>query len=169
LLGAWLLLLTGDRIFAVLVPWLLLCATMLFALGPRLRAFMPQARGGEGRGLAPLGLCVEFAFAVYGGYFGAGLGVLLMACLALLGHDDLREANALKNLLASVVTSIAVVAFIAAGVIAWSQTLCVLAGAVVGGVIGARVAQRLSPIWLRRSVITVGSILTLHFMWRAYG
>lgn len=169
LAGSALLLATDDRLFTALVPWLLFVATALFAAGPRLRRWVPALASGPGGRAAPAALAVELAVAVYGGYFGAGLGVLLMATLALVGHDDVREAAALKNLLASVVTSIAVVLFVVAGAISWPHALPALAGAVLGGVLGARLAQRLPAIWLRRAVVAVGAALTVVFMVRAYG
>jgi len=165
-LGSWLVLLTGDRLFGALIPWLLMFATLLFASGAWLRSFLPARTAGAK--LSPAALAVEFVFAIYGGYFGAGLGVLLMACLALLGHDDLHEANALKNLLATIITSVAVAVFVFAGVVAWVPTLCTLIGAATGGFIGARLAQRVSAVWLRRAVIAVGSLLTAYFFWRTY-
>jgi uncharacterized membrane protein YfcA len=162
--GALLLLRTSNRFFETLVPWLLLFATLVFACGPRLQHHGDARRATVPPSRAALG--IEFLFAVYGGFFGAGLGVLLLAALSLLGHDDMHEANALKNLLASVVTSIAVAIFIAAGSIAWPQTLWTLAGAVVGGFGGAAVAQRIPPAWLRRAVVTFGLILAAYFFLR---
>lgn len=99
----------------------------------------------------------------------AGLGLLLMAVLTLLGHDDPREANALKNLLASVVTGVAVATFILAGVVAWGPTLPALSGTIAGGVVGARAAQRVPALWLRRAAIAIGAVLTVVFLWQAHG
>jgi uncharacterized protein len=164
LAGALLLLVTGERAFAGLVPWLLLAATLLFAFGPALNRLLAR----DGRGLSAFGPLVEFAFAVYGGYFGAGLGVLLMAALAILGVDDLQEANALKNLLATVVTSVAVATFVTADLIAWAPTLVVLAGAAIGGYAGARLVRRIDAASLRAAVIAVGACLTAYYFWRYY-
>ncbi len=168
LVGAGLLLLTADRVFTALVPWLMLLATLLFAAGPKLRMWLPPLRRGGGR-LAPLGLVMEFVVSVYGGYFGAGLGVLLIATLSLSGYEDLREANALKNLLASIVSSVAVLTFVLAGAISWPHALPALGGAIIGGALGARAAQRVPATWLRLGVIAFGAALTLHFMARVYG
>ncbi len=168
LAGAALLLLTGDRLFAGLVPWLLLFATLLFAFGARLRQWLPRRAPIAAGKRSPAAYFSEFLFTIYGGYFGAGLGVLLLASLSLLGHDDLQEANALKNLLATVVTSIAVVAFAVAGAVHWPATLITLAGAVAGGYLGARLIQRISAVWLRRGVIAFGSVLTLFFFYQLY-
>jgi uncharacterized protein len=164
LAGALLLLVTGERVFAGLVPWLLLVATLLFALGPMLNRFV----AGHRRDLKAFAAIVEFVFAVYGGYFGAGLGVLLMAALTILGADDIQEANALKNLLATVVTSVAIVVFVSAGVIAWTPTLVVLAGAAVGGYAGARLVRRIDAAVLRIAIVGVGICLTAYYFWRHY-
>ncbi len=162
-IGAQLLLATGDRLFEALIPWLLLAATLLFAFGPRLSRIVGSAEARKaGRGLV-LGLAVEFAFAVYGGYFGAGLGVLLMACLSLLGHDDLHEANALKNLLATLVTAASVGSFVLAGVIAWPETLVMIGGAIFGGYFGARAARSVGPGVLRAVIIAVGLMMSGYY------
>lgn len=166
LAGAALLLLTGDRLFSTLVPWLLLFSTLLFAFGHRLRALLPRQSTAGARSAAAL--AAEFAFAVYGGYFGGGLGVLLLAALSLMGHDDLHDANALKNLLGTVISSVAVATFIMAGVVAWGPTLVTLTGAIAGGFMGARLAQRVSATWLRRGVVGIGAVLTIRFFWSAY-
>ncbi|WP_315755651.1 MULTISPECIES: sulfite exporter TauE/SafE family protein [unclassified Bradyrhizobium] len=165
LAGSGLLLMTGERAFAAVIPWLLLFATLLFALGPQLRRLMAARKLADGPS-APdslLMLGIEFVFAVYGGYFGAGLGVLLMAGLTLAGHGDFHETAGMKNYLASLTTSIAVIVFIVSGTIAWPQTLCVLVGAIAGGMIGTTVSRRISPNLLRAAVVLVGSILTVHY------
>jgi uncharacterized membrane protein YfcA len=159
LLGALLLLVTGNAMFAPLVPWLLGMATLIFALGPRLRRLAERANLHS-----PLAMAIiEFVFAVYGGYFGAGLGVLLLAVLTIVGVTDIQSANAQKNLLGAIITTIAVVLFVSAGVVAWRQTLVVLAGAVIGGYCGARLARRVPAGVLRGAVILVGGLLTVYY------
>lgn len=160
-LGAWLLLASGDRLFAGLIPWLIGLATLLFAFGNRLGRLIPPRAPGAGLSLPAL--AVEFLFAVYGGYFGAGLGVLLMAALALLGHDDVQEANALKNLMSAAIKTVAVLVFAFAGVIAWPATLVMVAGSFAGGYFGARLAQRIPALWLKRVVVVFGAALTVHY------
>lgn len=152
LIGAGLLLRTGSVAFAGLVPWLVLAATLLFAFGPALAALSAKIRS-ESRWLTG---GVEFLFAVYGGYFGAGLGVLLMAALTIIGIRDVQMGNAQKNWLATIVTTISVSVFAIAGAVAWPQTLAVLSGAVIGGYGGARMARRIPAAALRIVVICVG-------------
>ncbi len=165
--GAALLLNTSDRTFLALVPFLLLAATLLFAVSPRLlpyvRARRPSQVGFGPRRLSLMGLC-----AVYGGYFGAGMGIMMMAGLSLSGVDDVRVANALKNLLAGVINGVAVVIFVAAGVVAWPETLVMLAGAVLGGALGGKLAGVIPAGALRIGVIAVGAFLTVWYFWRAW-
>ena len=164
--GASLLLLTGERLFAVLVPWLLLTATLLFAFGPQLQKLSSSRSNSSA--LSPMVLTLEFAASIYGGYFGAGLGILLMAMLIILEQQDLRAANALKNLLASIVTSIAVVIFIVTGAVSWQHATPALVGALIGGVFGARIAERVPTKALRAAIIGFGFVLTTHFMIQGY-
>ncbi len=164
LVGAGLLLWAGNGVFSGLVPWLLLAATLLFAAGPTIRAFAERTRLES----PAVNGAIEFLFAVYGGYFGAGLGVLLMAALNIVGVKDVQMANAQKNLLATLITTISVAIFILAGVVAWPQTLAVLAGSIAGGYFGARLARHVPANMLRFVVIAVGFALTVYYF-RQYG
>jgi uncharacterized membrane protein YfcA len=146
-------------VFASLVPWLLLGATLIFAAGPSLREIAKQLRA-----LSPASAkSIEFIFAVYGGYFGAGLGVLMMAALTIVGVKDLQIANGQKNLLATIITTISVATFISAGVVAWPQTLVVLAGAVAGGYFGGRAARYVPARLLRLAVVATGLGLSIFY------
>lgn len=156
--GAVLLAATGDGLFRQLIPWLLLVATLLFAFGPGLRSRLSASRSGDLP--KPAIFLLDLIAAIYGGYFGAGLGILLMAVLTLAGLSDANEANAVKNALATLVSSIAVAVFIATGIIAWGPAAAVLAGAIAGGYLGARFARRINPAILRAIVIAVGLALT---------
>ncbi|MDF1749299.1 MAG: sulfite exporter TauE/SafE family protein [Alphaproteobacteria bacterium] len=158
IVGAGLLSVTGNGLFRDLIPWLLLSATVLFAAGPKLRSAILVMRSDH----LPVAVTVllDFVVAVYGGYFGAGLGILLMAILTLIGIEDLNEANALKNAFATIVSSVAVAIFIASGIIAWGPGAVVLAGAVAGGYIGARIARWVNPMILRAVIIFIGLGLT---------
>lgn len=159
LLGAGLLLYTGSVAFEGLVPLLLLAATLLFAFGPALAAFSARLRS-DSRWLTG---GIEFLFAIYGGYFGAGLGVLLMAALTIIGVRDVQMANAQKNLLATIITTISVAVFAVAGAIAWPQTIAVLGGALIGGYSGARIARHIPARALRIVVIGVGLALSAYY------
>lgn len=158
-IGAGLLLWAGTATFSNLVPFLLFAATLLFAFGPVIRRTAERI----GSQSAVLNGSIEFVFAVYGGYFGAGLGVLLMAALTIVGVRDVQMANAQKNLIATIITTVSVLIFIFAGAVAWPQTVCVLIGASVGGYVGARLARKVSERVLRSVVIAVGLGLSLYY------
>jgi uncharacterized membrane protein YfcA len=154
LIGAGLLLITPARIFSGIVPWLLLLATALFALGPRLSAL------GQGQGQPRMRQPGLLLVAIYGGYFNGGLGILLMALYTLAGESRLSTVNALKNLNSLVLSLLSVLAFALAGAIVWPQALWMMAWATVGGWLGARLAQRLPVVWVRRLVITAGLVMS---------
>lgn len=174
--GGLLLLAAGDARFAALIPWLLAFATLLFAFSPQLSATLKRWRQ---RRTTPAtahvadhpsgGWWVQLLVSVYGGFFGAGMGILMMASLAIAGHEDVQEINALKNLLSSVVYSVTVVTFIIAGAVSWPHTLVMLVTASLGGYWGARVARTLQGPWLRRVVIGVGLVLTLYYFFKNIG
>jgi uncharacterized membrane protein YfcA len=159
LLGAGLLLITPARVFAGIVPWLLLLATALFALGPRL------ARLG-GVGPARWRLPGLLGVSVYGGYFNGGLGILLMALYTLTGESRLHTVNALKNLNSFVLSLVSVAAFAAAGAIVWPQAVWMMVWATAGGWAGARLARRLPARWIRALVITTGLAMSTVFFSR---
>lgn len=162
--GALLLLVTPAKVFAGVVPWLLLFATALFALGPWL-ARRAQAGGGDAgwsRWREP-GL---LAVSVYGGYFNGGLGILLLALYTVTGESRLNTANALKNLNSLVLSWLSVAAFVVAGAIAWPQGVLMMLAATAGGLMGARWAKRLPVAWLRAGVIATGLVMTAVFFAR---
>ncbi len=161
LLGAGLLLLTPASVFAGIVPWLLLLATALFALGPRIAGL------GGGAGHPGWRLPGLLAVAVYGGYFNGGLGILLMALYTLSGESRLNTVNALKNLNSFVLSLLSVVAFAAAGAIVWPQAVWMMLWATAGGWAGARLARRLPARWVRLLVIVTGLVMSAVFFARA--
>ena len=173
LAGAGLLLVTPARLFSAAVPWLLLFATVLFALGPRLVAAR-RARDASMSAPSPSSSCASlrvqrlglFAVAVYGGYFNGGLGILLMALYTLTGESSLNTANALKNLNSLVLSLLSVAAFAWAGAVAWPQALVMMVAATLGGFIGARLARRLPAAWVRTGVVLTGLAMTAAFLLR---
>ena len=160
--GALLLLVTPGQLFAGIVPWLLLFATVLFAAGPAIaqRARLQAADGHpEPRWREP-GL---LAVAIYGGYFNGGLGILLMALYTVAGESRLNTVNALKNLNSLVLSWLSVAAFVVAGAIAWQPGLLMMVAATAGGFVGARWSRRLPVVWVRRGVITTGLVMSALF------
>jgi uncharacterized protein len=167
--GAALLLLTPEKAFTAVVPLLIGFATILFALSDRIRLRIltraaPSISAPVGStGLTRL-LCAPVA--VYGGYFGAGMSVMLLAILSVSRTDDFRTNNVIKNLLSGLTGLVAVVVFIAQGVVAWPQTIVLMAGAAGGGFLGGRLVRVLRPDLIRLIVIACGTILTLVYAWR---
>jgi len=136
------------------VPWLLLLATALFALGPRIA----QRSGGAGHPRWRLpGL---LAVSIYGGYFNGGLGILLMALYTLTGESRLNTVNALKNLNSFVLSVLSVAAFAVAGAIVWPQAVWMMLWATAGGWVGAHLARRLPARWVRLLVIATGLVMS---------
>jgi len=168
--GAFLLLRTPAHTFLRVLPWLMLGATLLFVFGGGL------ARGSKS-GLAHdasiqalvVAALFELVVAVYGGYFGGGVGIVNLAMLAALGMTDIHAMNALKVVLGGIINGMAVVTFAVKGAIVWKPGLIMIAGAIVGGYFGAHYAQKLPQAWIRAFVIAVGTGMTVYFFWSAYG
>jgi len=178
--GGLLLLAAGDARFAALIPLLLAFATVLFAFSPQLSALVRRLKSGQPAGPAPAaagqhgagspaGWLAQLLVSVYGGFFGAGMGILMMASLQIGGHDNVQHVNALKNLLSAVIYSVTVITFIVAGAVSWPHTALMLLTASLGGYAGARLARRLRGPWLRRLVIAAGCALTLYYFAKAAG
>lgn len=164
--GGLLLLATSNAAFARLIPWLLLAATLLFAFSGRISRLVAQLRTRFGGGAraepgSAGGALFQLVVAVYGGFFGAGLGILTLAALAIQGFEDMQELNALKNVSSAVNYTVAAITFIVAGAVSWPHMLMMLASAMAGGYAGAAFARRLPAIWLRRLVVTVGAVLSV--------
>lgn len=167
-LGAWLLIWTPSPVFASLVPFLILFATILFMfhgqINKRLRLGSLEQ---EQMGLGWTGAIIfQFFSAMYGGYFGAGNGILMLAVMGMLGLNDLHRANGIKNFLGICINSIAVVSFALAGLVVWQDALLMSAGALAGGYFGARMATRVGQIWVRRAIVAIGWIIFVVMLWR---
>ena len=165
--GAWILLHTRPRTFDELLPWLTIFATLLFTYGGRLAARLRIDLGRENDPavLARTGV-IQFFIAIYGGYYGAGAGIMMLAVLALLGMKNIHAMNAFKTLLSVAFNGAAVVLFIVQRKVLWPEAWLMMAGAVVGGYGGGWLAQRLPPTWVRRFVIVAGMVTTVYFFWR---
>jgi uncharacterized membrane protein YfcA len=165
--GAELLLRTPEQTFMRAIPWLLLFATVVFASSDVLR----RLAGGRATVHMTIGtryLFPLFLVAIYGGYFGAGIGIMMLALFALSGWTDVNRMNAVKVLLAASINGVAVVPFVLAHKVAWPEAAILTAGAVLGGYYGARIARRVDPKIVRACVIVVGAAMTLYFFVRPY-
>ncbi len=162
--GAILLLNTPEAIFRFIVPFLILLAcALLMAQEPTGRWMSARATAHPRKHAAALWLS-QFTIAVYGGYFGAGIGILMLAAMAIFLPEDLQAANAMKNFFATLINAIAAVCFIMAGKAVLPVAFVMALAAIAGGFVGARTAQRMSARLLRGAVVTYGVIVALHLM-----
>lgn len=160
--GAVLLLTTPGEVFRAVVPFLILLACLLLLLQPRLKAVVQVRTGDAGvaHGSVPLQV-TAFLAAVYGAYFGAGLGVLLLGLLGVFLSERLQQVNALKNVVSLVVNAVALVAFGIFGPVAWSAVLVVAVASLAGGFLGARAARHIPPTVLRSGVVAYGVVVAV--------
>jgi hypothetical protein len=158
LAGAILLLLTPESIFARSVPFLLGGATLVFAFG------MVMPKDAAKPLLGPIGiLVVQVLVSIYGGYFGGGIGILMLAALTLYGLHDIVLMNSLKMLLAALMNATATAAFVLSGRIHWLEAVILSAGSIAGGFAGAHAGSRIPPLYVRLFVIVIGVVLSIHF------
>lgn len=163
-IGAVLLLVTPERRFAAIVPWLILGATALFmAQGPLLRRLREagaqhpiHAEDGSLHPPAGAYLVYQLGVGIYGGYFGAGAGILMLASLGLMGLTNIHQMNGLKNWGGGVMNLVAVIVFAVSGIVDWPVAIAMAAGATVGGVSGSLLAQRVGQTWVRRAIAGIG-------------
>jgi len=168
LAGAFLLLKTPAQTFMRVLPWLTLGATLLFAFGKKLAGrksvIEHEASTAALAGTTLFQLCV----AVYGGYFGGGMGIVMLAMLATLGMTDIHAMNALKSVLGFVINGVAVVTFIVAGAVYWKHGIVMIVGGIFGGYLGAHYALKMPQTWVRVFVVLVGTGMTVYFFWKSY-
>jgi uncharacterized membrane protein YfcA len=164
--GAMLLRITPSDVFDQLVPLLILFATVLFALQDRVQRMLNLAPEHHGSLWFTAAMVFQFFVSVYGGYFGAGMGILMLAALAVLGHEDIHQMNGIKNLLAVFINAVAAGYFILAGMVRTPDAVVMALGATIGGVAAAGVARRMGRKAVRRAVIAIGFSMGLAMFWR---
>jgi uncharacterized membrane protein YfcA len=163
LAGSLLLLWTPSAAFDLILPWLLLVATLALAFGPRVAPWLQRhARIGP----RPI-LVLQFLLGVYGGYFGGAVGLMMIAAWSLLAGVDLKQLNPPRTLMVSAANTIAVVCFAIAGAVRWRETLILAVAAVVGGYFGAHLGKRLNPKIVRAATIALSVFMTGLFFLRA--
>jgi hypothetical protein len=157
--GAQLLIAMDPAVFRSLVPWLLLAASLIFGFSKPITRWLTTRGGGGGKSPAmqAIGRVCEFAFSMYGGFFGAGLGVIMMAGYAIAGIQDVKQTNALKNMMGVVITTTSALTFIVRGEVDWPAAIAVLSGALVGGFAGGKLA-RVVPDMAMRVLVTAGGL-----------
>ncbi len=176
--GAILLRLTPTSVFDRLVPLLILFATCLFMAQDAVQRLLkikplqphidlepgsPQPRSGGGGWLIGA-LVFQLVVGLYGGYFGAGLGIMMLAALSIIGLSDIHQMNGLKNLLALCINGVAAIYFVSKGMVYWPDVIIMATGAIAGGIGGAGIARRLGRIAVRRIVIAVGLVMAVKLM-----
>ena len=180
LIGAVLLLKTPSRVFSSIVPYLILFATILFALQEPLtrwvrrenqetahKEVMKTDRSASLTRAWWIGAAIfQFFTAIYGGYFGAGIGIVMLAVLGLLGLTDIHQMNGLKNFFAVCINVIASIYFMLRGQVMWTAAIIMIAGAIAGGYGGAGLARKLGRRFVRRAVIAIGLIMTVSLLFR---
>jgi len=166
LVGSILLLLSEESMFEILIPFLILLATWLFAFGGRLRTRMLDSMKKESaEGLLYV---VLFLVSIYGGYFGAGLGIVLLAIVQVMGYSPFHVANSLKNLLATFFTIVSICIFGLGGIIAWPEALVMMTGSTLGGYLGGRYSKHIREDYIRVGVIGFGLLLTAVYFLRLF-
>ena len=167
LLGGFLLLNTGEKLFRSLIPYLILLASLLLAIQEPLRAWLLRRLGQKGHAShEALAVAPVFAAAVYGGYFGAGLSVIVLAALGLLLDDSLTRLNAAKQAVGFAANTAAAALFLFSGQVHWTYAVVMAAGAVAGGAIGGRLAGKVRPATLRAVVVSVGLVVGIAYLLR---
>jgi uncharacterized protein len=164
--GALILLWIGDAGFRPLVPWLLLLATLLFALSPNIRAAIaPLAADHSGK--LQMGAYALLAIvSLYGGFFGAGMGIVLLAALAIIEEGDFHRANAVKAVMSFVIQLVSASILVAGGLVHWQPALVIMTMVGLGGYLGVGLARKVPEKVMRWSVVAVGALLTIYFFIR---
>jgi uncharacterized membrane protein YfcA len=170
LIGAWLLTVTSERFFNDLVPFLILFATVLFLLGN----VLSRLAGFDGSSFAShpahrvTAAVIQFGVALYGGYFGAGIGILMLASFALIGLKNIHEMNAIKTILGGLINVVAAVYFVWAGLVEWPQAIVMMLGSAIGYYGGAAFTQKIPQRYVRLLIAGIGLTLSAVFFWRQF-
>jgi len=161
-IGAYILLHFPEETFAALVPWLLLSATVIFTFGRRVVAYLRLEHVHSNHKIIYVGMLI---IAIYGGYFGAGMGILMLAMLQLAGHQNMHEMNGIKMVLSSGINVVALALFLVSGEVLWEWAGVLIAGGIVGGYVGTRLAVKVEPEKIRRMVVVIGFGMTAYFFY----
>ena len=170
-IGAWLLLQTPKSLFQEAIPWLLLFATTLFIFGSKLNNLLKQLASYH-QHMSSIGVfllsLMLLAVSIYGGFFNAGLGIIILSYLTLAGYSNINTMNAIKLLISSIVSLIAIILFIYNDLIAWHEGIVVLLGSLTGGYMAAKMSRQLSQKTIRAFVVMTSSCITLYFFLDIY-
>jgi uncharacterized membrane protein YfcA len=164
-LGSLILIWLGATAFERAVPWLLLTATLLFALGPWVKRKLEQNFAFEGQRFPYFLYAFEFAICIYGGYFGLGMGIVMLAIYEIMGQDDILVANAVKNFVITLVTIVGILLFASSSLIAWGPALIMAIGTTVGGYASMQLAHLVPRSLLRSGILLWAVVLTFYAFW----
>ena len=169
LIGSWLLTRTSNSVFAHLVPFLILFATLLFMVQGAIAGLVKRSAAEPAR--TPLiwpAVVFQFVVSIYGGFFGAGIGILMLATLGFIGLTDIHQMNAVKNILGSLINVVAAVMFIAGGLVDWPKAGVMTIGAVAGYFLGSHYSQKIPQLWVRRMVLAIGFTISAITFYRQF-
>lgn len=169
LIGAWLLTVTSNEVFKGLVPFLILFATLLFMVQGVVSRFVKKSieEHHHTKKVWPA-IVFQFFVSLYGGYFGAGIGILMLAALGFIGLTDIHRMNALKNILGSLINTVAAVVFVIGGLVDWSKAGVMIGGAILGYFLGSHYSQKIPQIWVRRMVLAIGFTISIITFYRNF-
>ena len=166
ILGSILLIRMPEKVFASLVPWLLVLASVLLLLQKPLARYLGAHPHLRPKGSTVIGIVAfQLLVGIYGGYFGAGIGILMLSSLALAGIPDIHAMNAVKNILAVTINGVTAVILAFAGVVVWKYAALMAVGSIAGGYAGARVARRMRPDYIRVMVVSIGFGVAAYSWW----
>jgi len=166
--GAWLLLQTDESLFQKAIPWLLLLATVLFIFGGSINQYLKRYKDTHHQSSVWILSLLLLLVCIYGGFFNAGLGIIILSYLVLQGYQDIHLMNGLKLLISSAVSITAIVLFTVSDVIVWTEGSILLLGTLIGGYIAAHTSRKIPQHWVRLSVMFASVIITLYFFQKTY-
>ncbi len=168
IIGSILLIRVPEKVFASLVPWLLITASVLLMIQrPLLRYLGAHLQTKPGRGTVAGVFFFQLLIGIYGGYFGAGIGILMLSSLAFVGIPDIHQMNAVKSVLAATMNGVSAVILAYAGVVRWDYAIIMAIAAVVGGYAGARIGRRMRADYVRALVVAIGFAVAI-YSWRSH-
>jgi uncharacterized membrane protein YfcA len=167
MLGSVILLISPSAIFVKLTPYLLLTATLLYAFGGSLNRLAAYSFKGKCLKQSVFGKVLVGIFSLYGGYFGAGLGIIILCVLKVLGYHDYHDSNAIKNIMITLISVLSILIFIAGGLVSWPESLIMMSGATIGGYCAAKYAKNISQFYLKKAIILIGLSFSGYYFYSA--
>ncbi len=168
LIGSWLLTVTSNEVFSHLVPFLILFATLLFLAQGAVSRKIRHDSGGDLPPRVWPAVVFQLFIAIYGGFFGAGIGILMLAALGFIGLSDIHQMNALKNVLGSLINVVATLMFVTRGLVEWDKAGVMTVGAIAGYYVGSHYSQKIPQLWVRRIVLCIGFGISGLTFWRQF-